>query len=171
MAKLGPQMVKKVNAADDDPFAPLPKGYHKLKLTKVESGKSKNSGKNMWTWHFKAIEPGPQKELREYSVFDQEWKFKQIFGAFGVPADTDTDELVGKTVIAEIGWQPDRKDASKMRHCIVGYPDQATKPELFVEDGEDEANTVLPGDAEVKTPAAPKRGGSVKAEDIVAPDF
>lgn len=160
MAKLGKDMVKRVNAADDDPFAPIPKGFIKFKLTKVESGKSQSSGKNMWTWIFKAVEPVAGKEARDWSTFDSEWKFKQIFGAFGVPADTDTDDLIGKTLIAEVDHrvanQGPRK--GKLQHFIAGYPDQNTKPQLF-EDDEDAEDGY----------AVTKKPSEVKKSDESAP--
>ena len=31
------------------------------------------------------------------------WKIRQVFDAFGVPADTDTDDLIGTTVDLMVG--------------------------------------------------------------------
>lgn len=134
MTKLSKEMRERVKAADADPFAPLPKGFYILKLTKVTSGKSNSSGNQMWTWFYKSVEPIEGKEVRDYSAFSTEWKFKQIFNAFGVSEDIDTDDLLGQTVIAEIDHQPDQKNPNRMRHYVAGYPDQSvTKPTLFDE--------------------------------------
>ena len=56
----------------------------------------------LWSWRFE-VAPGQVGEGR--TLFDNtslsdeaRWKFKQMFEAFGVPANTDTDRLLGQRV-------------------------------------------------------------------------
>lgn len=112
-------------AAAENPFALLPDGYYKAKLVEVKGGKS-SKGDHMWTWLFKV----EKKDLREYTVIKDTmmWKLGQIFEAFGVSADTDTEELVGKTITVEVGSEMfDGKKGPREVNRIVGYPDQGVE--------------------------------------------
>jgi hypothetical protein len=49
-------------------------------------------------------EPASGKTFDNLSLSpDASWKFKQFFDAFGVPSDTDTDDLIGRLVVHRIG--------------------------------------------------------------------
>lgn len=153
MAKLGKELQKKVANADRDPFAPLDEGFHKVRLVEVDFTESKK-GDPMAVWKFKSVDPQPDKELREYTVLTDAaiWKVAQIFDAFGVKPDVDTDDLVGKTIIVEVGQevQSEGKGKGRLRHFIAGYPDQkGLKPRLFKDDtATDEATDTETGDAD-----------------------
>lgn len=134
-------------ATGTNPFAPLPPGIHRVKLTSVKAGTSQKTNKPMWTWEFKSVEPVEGKDLREYTVIQENtmWKIGDIFEAFGVPTSTGTDDLLGKTVLVQtdVEVQQEGKGKGRERHVIVGYPDQNLEPKLY------DANEVLPDDAEV----------------------
>ncbi len=168
MPKLNAQVAKKVREADtSNPFAAVPAGIYRVKLAKVESGKSK-AGSSMWTWHFQATEPKEKKGLREYTVIsdDAMWKIAQIFEAFGEDPTTSTDDLLGREILAELGIeiQTEGKGKGKTRNYIVGYPeDQQQAPHLFEEDDSDAEEQAAPP----KKAAAKKT--EAKADD--SPDF
>lgn len=123
-------------AADGGPSGKLiPRGYIRLKLKKVTS-KPSRAGDPMWTWDFVAVAPkGVEGETREWTVLtdDALWKLGQIFDAFDVEPDTDTDELIGDTLMAEIDHevQQEGKGKGKKRAVIVQFLDSSEKPKLF----------------------------------------
>lgn len=162
MPQLTGAKAKAVKEADTtNPMEAIPEGYYKMKLTKVESGKSK-AGKPMWTWFFEVT--GTKKKLREYTSLEDDalWKIATIFEAFGVPATTSTDTLLGKEVLAHIGVEIAEQGKMKGRkvNYIVGYPDQELEPEVF-----------SASDVEAEAPKpAPKKAKAKKAADE-EPDF
>ena len=171
MPKLNANVAKKVREADtSNPFAAVPAGIYRVKLAKVESGKSK-SGNPMWTWHFQATAPKEKKGLREYTVIsdDAMWKIAQIFEAFGEDPTTSTDDLLGREILVELGIeiQTEGKGKGQERNYIVGYPeDQTQAPHLTEEDTSDaEEQEAPPKKAPAKKPAAKKKA----ADD--SPDF
>lgn len=105
MPKLSSDTAKKVsNAEGGSGFQLMTPGIYTLKLTEVEATTSK-ADNPMWIWQFQVS--GGQfngVELREYTVITDKalWKLNSIFQAFGVPASTHTDDLIGKTVRASI---------------------------------------------------------------------
>lgn len=61
-----------------------------------------------WSWTFAFPEDAERyAKRRAWRITslspDSAWVMKQMFDAFGVPADTDTDELIGKRASVEIG--------------------------------------------------------------------
>lgn len=61
-----------------------------------------------WSWTFAFPEDAERyAKRRAWRITslspDSAWVMKQMFDAFGVPADTDTDELIGKRAMVEIG--------------------------------------------------------------------
>jgi hypothetical protein len=102
MPKLTKEMAKQVKKAESG-FAVVPDGVYEAKLLKVTpSEKPGPSGSHYWNWEFilegnEAHDGSHQfttTSLSEKALF----KFNEVFAAFGVPPDTDTDELYGKKV-------------------------------------------------------------------------
>jgi hypothetical protein len=109
MAKLNTETARKVEKAEDG-FKPVPDGVYVLELREdVEVGEG---GKGpYWKWTFEVPETHDGKDLdyagrrfwtntslSEAAFF----KLKETFAAFGVPTDTDTEDLVKKRVKAVI---------------------------------------------------------------------
>lgn len=105
MPKLNKQTAKKVEDAKEwGNFAAVPEGRYTLLLKDVEVKEGREFP--YWAWTFEIVSP-------EEFQSQQQWlntslspkalgRLKQVFSAFGVPGDTDTDELCGKTVDAYI---------------------------------------------------------------------
>lgn len=105
MPKLSPENHRAAEAAEGGAaFKPLPAGEYVLRLTEVEAKRSA-AGNPMWVWKFEVNE-GPHKgsSLWEHTVIQDNalWKIKQVFEAFGASTDTNTDDLIGHTVVAMV---------------------------------------------------------------------
>lgn len=105
MAQLNADVAEKVEKAQDN-FALLPP--HIVVATLVEDVEIKEGQKApYWVWKFKTDEDspvGPNRTYRNRTSLSEAafFKLKEVFTAFGVPATTDTAELVGKKVRLEI---------------------------------------------------------------------
>lgn len=110
MPKLGDELANKVEAAEDG-FKPIDDGIYILQL--MEDVKVAEGQKGpYWSWTFeipKLDEDGEETpnagrrfwhntSLSEAAFF----KLKETFSAFGVPTNTDTEDLVGRKVKALI---------------------------------------------------------------------
>lgn len=104
MPKLNQDTAEKVNVAEDG-FKPVEEGVYTLQL--LEDVDVKEGGKGpYWKWTFVIPEGMPSAgrkfftntSLSEAAFF----KLKETFNAFGVPTDTDTEDLVGQKVKALI---------------------------------------------------------------------
>jgi hypothetical protein len=115
MAKLNKNSAKEVESAASG-FDPLPDGAYHFILKDVDPSREGKAGP-YWSWEFECVETGvvevavrdangqetgKTKEMalkgrRQWNntSLSQAWSLKQTFDAFGVPADTDTDELLG----------------------------------------------------------------------------
>lgn len=102
MPKLSPENAKKVGEAEGGTsFEVMPEGKYRARLIDVESTKS-SKGSPMWVWKFEVEFPNEHsgRWLWERTAIQENtmWKLNQVFGAFGVPADTDTDDMIGRSV-------------------------------------------------------------------------
>lgn len=110
MAKLNSAVAQQVNEAEDG-FKPIPEGVYIVQLMQdVEVGEGKRGA--YWKWAFEIPAQHEGEDLQHAgrrfwtnTSLSQEsfWKLKEAFEAFGVPTDTDTEDLVGKRVKAHIG--------------------------------------------------------------------
>lgn len=100
MAKLNKENAKKADNASSA-FEPVDPGAYHMKLVAVDASKSGPKGP-YWSWEFDIVEPGEaqgRKQWNNTSLSDEAmFSFKQTFEAFGVPTDTDTDDLIGNVV-------------------------------------------------------------------------
>lgn len=100
MPKLPKATAKAVGEAESSSFDPLPEGPYVAKLTGVEVREGQKGP--YWSWEFSVVEPDDHENRKLWtntSLSDSAaWKLKEVFEAFGVAADTDTDELIGQVV-------------------------------------------------------------------------
>lgn len=84
---------------------PLPDGTYTVRLREVSANTSRNSGNPYWSWEYEVVD-GPHKGRRLWdntSLSEKAlWRVNQVFQAFGVGPDTDTDELLGSQVRAVV---------------------------------------------------------------------
>lgn len=102
MPKLNKETAKAVGKAEGS-FAVVPDGVYTAKLLKCSvSDKAGASGAHYWKWEF--VLDGNDKydgshQFLNTSLSDGAlWKMNEVFSAYGVKPDTDTDELIGKSV-------------------------------------------------------------------------
>lgn len=97
MAKLNQETAKSVAEASDS-FEPIPAGTYHVRLKDVDSSRSGKAGP-YWSWEFEGLEGEAKgrKLWNNTSLSTQsQFALKQTFDAFGVPYDTDTDDLLGR---------------------------------------------------------------------------
>lgn len=110
MPKLGNDLAEKVENAEDG-FKPVPDGIYVAQLMEDVDVREGDKG-TYWRWVFQVPTEHEGDEL-EYSG-RRFWlntslseaaffRLKEVFAAFGVPTNTDTDELVGRKVKLLIG--------------------------------------------------------------------
>lgn len=112
MPKLDSGAAEQVNQAESG-SALIEDGVYRMRLEAVEAtgkdGKplTGNAGP-YWKWTLVFPEDAERYAKRKQWVntslsADSAWKMKEHFDAFGVPADTDTDELIGRECLVDIG--------------------------------------------------------------------
>ena len=116
MPKLNDAMAGEADkAANEEGPAPIPAGLYIGKLVEVEvSEKDGASGYPYWTWHYQVMDEGyVGKKLRHITSLSPKARFSVggAFAAFGVPSNTDTDELIGQRVMLNVIQAPIQKGA------------------------------------------------------------
>lgn len=104
MPKLNNDTAAKVDSAESG-IDPVEEGIYVLRLREDVTVREGQAGP-YWAWTFE-IPEGQEKAGRRFfhntSLSEQAFfKLKETFEAFGVPTNTDTEDLVGKTVKAHI---------------------------------------------------------------------
>jgi Protein of unknown function (DUF669) len=106
MPKLSKEIAKAVDSAEStgNGFAPLENGVYRVRLGEVKATTARSSGAPMWSWMFETVEAPKGRRLWTNTVLGDTsfWKIAEIFDAFGVSTDTDTDELIGCTVEVDV---------------------------------------------------------------------
>lgn len=79
----------------------MDEGVYEMTLIEVQARPGEKGP--YWSWTFKMPEDAPrygkwQQWLNTSLSEASAWKLKEVFDAFGVPTDTDTDELIGRKV-------------------------------------------------------------------------
>lgn len=89
-----------------------------------------------WEWEFLLEETdegvaldNPSKVWENTSLSERAlFRLKDMFAAFEVPTDTDTEDLLGTYVWVSVGQEPSIKDPSKLVNVFLGaqpIPDEA----------------------------------------------
>lgn len=136
MPKLGGEKAQAVKKAGEEAGDQqlLQPGVYEVKLTTVKSQKSQ-AGDPMWVWHFKTVKPLKNVGIREFTSLSEEslWKLAQVFGAFGVEPDTDTDELLGDKIKVEIDIEIAQRGKLKGKevNTITRWLDKSEEPRVY----------------------------------------
>ncbi len=116
MPKLGDEQTKAVNEAESTGGGLIEDGVYEMVLMNVEE--KPGSEYPYWNWTFVFPEDAPRyKKWRAWEKTSlspaSAWRLKAAFEAFGVTPDTDTDELVGRRCLVQIGSETAQAGAKK----------------------------------------------------------
>ncbi len=97
MPKMTKAKAKQVDNSNSG-FEPIEDGIYFARLVNVGVKEAAN-GNPYWQWEYKIEEEGPYNGRVIWdntSLSDAAlWRLNSVFKAFGVPADTDTDDMLG----------------------------------------------------------------------------
>ena len=91
-------------AEDGGSYEAVPDGRYICKLIDVEAKEGKTAP--YWNWSYEINEePYVGRRLWDNTSLSEKarWRLGQVFAAFEVAADTDTDELIGREVAIVVG--------------------------------------------------------------------
>lgn len=120
MAKLNKETAQKVAEAEDG-FKPVPDGVYVVELREDVDVREGDKG-TYWSWSFEIPKEHDGKELdhsgrrfwHNTSLSDAAYfKLKETFAAFGVPTDTDTEDLVKRRIKVVIRTEIQQKGKNK----------------------------------------------------------
>lgn len=126
MPKLNQETARKVSEAEDG-FKPVPDGVYVVELREDVDVREGEKGP-YWSWCFEIPKEHEDKELdyagrrfwHNTSLSDAAYfKLKETFAAFGVPTDTDTEDLVKRRVKVVIRTEIQQKGKNKGRENSV----------------------------------------------------
>lgn len=103
MAKLNKEQAKAAAESESTSFDPIPDGPYQVQLRDVEV--KQGAEYPYWLWSFEVAEGehlGRRVWLNTSTSPKALWKLHEAMVAFGVKDDTDTEDLIGKTVTATI---------------------------------------------------------------------
>jgi hypothetical protein len=122
MAKLSKATAKKVDDSQSS-FDPVDEGWYHVRLRDVDADRSGPAGP-YWSWEYEIVGAGapdgddyatPMKNRRLWNnttlAEGKMFGLNQTFAAFGVPSDTDTDDLCGQIVKAQVTHRTIQKGA------------------------------------------------------------
>ena len=103
MVKLSKKQAQAVDQAEVQDIGPIPEGRYKGRLREVRKEEGNKGPYLRWEFdEIRGMQDGkkyPGHQWVNTSLSDNAlWKVKETFLAFGVPASTDTDDLVGQEV-------------------------------------------------------------------------
>lgn len=118
MPKLTKKQAKAVDNSDSE-FPLLDAGLYWLVLNKVVEKKGQQAP--YWEWEFSIVTNEDGEDLQSAgriwentSLSEKaQWRLKSMFDAFGVPTDTDTEDLIGHGIWANIGQEIQQEGARK----------------------------------------------------------
>lgn len=157
MPKLPDDVAAEVAEEEVASFEALPEGIYLASLADVEV--KPGNVADYWSWRFTDLvlmdtdppTPYPGSAWINTSLSENaKWKMKEVFDAFGVAPDTDTDELLGEPVRLAITQRVIEKGA---RVGEIGTNVDRVMP-AEDDDGEPETET---GDADRDAKPAPAR--------------
>lgn len=104
MPKLNKDLASAASEAVTTSFEPVPEGVYGVTLRGVDIKEGQKGP--YWVWEFE-IPTGNDHAGRRFwlntSLSEAAlWKLNEVFSAFGATTDTDTDELIGKSVKAVV---------------------------------------------------------------------
>lgn len=119
MPKLSKDHAKQVNDAEGG-FPVAEPGLYHLRLEDVDGSRSGNAGP-YWSWQFVVVGdadgPCEYDGMKLWNVTSLSEKaagiMKQTFDAFGVTSDTDTDDLIGQVVSAQVSVRTIQGDSPR----------------------------------------------------------
>lgn len=103
--KLNKKQSKEVDSQEGGNFTPLPAGIYHARLKDVQVRDSKSSDSKYWAWEFECVDDdfSNRRLWVNTSLLPQaQFKLKEVFAAFGVDADTDSDDLIGEIVKLQV---------------------------------------------------------------------
>lgn len=126
MAKLNKKLQDQTDKAESSGFAVMPDGALHLKLRDVDTTKEGGKGP-YWSWEFEVVDDVKftDEQGKEHSTLGRRlwnntslseaaaFKMKETYEAFGVPLDTDTDEMIGMVVKGIISQRTIQSGARK----------------------------------------------------------
>ena len=121
MPKLNPTRAAQVAEVETTSYEPLPDGVYSAKLREVTTHEGRTAP--YWRWEYEIVDeryPG-RRMWDNTSLSDRAlWRLRNVFDAFGVPADTDPEDLIGKTVQLAVGSeiQEQGAGAGQMRNVV-----------------------------------------------------
>lgn len=135
MPKLNKKMAGQVESAEESSgFALMEEGLYPMVLKEVKVSDDEGpSGFHFWTWIYEVPEDAEEyAKSRIWNVTSlspgaqgMPGGLKRTFSAFGVSADTDTDELCGETILVHVGQEVAQKGKNKgkmQNTCIDVFP-------------------------------------------------
>ena len=169
MPRLNPELASGVKvAAESSGFTPMDEGDYFVRLVEVEA-KSASTGNPMWTWKVEILGPkgkdgglesdryrGRNQWINTVLIDKALWKVAETFAAFGVPTDTDTDELIGCTAEAKI---IQRKITQGAREGQIGNDVQRLSPD-------ERPEAVRHPNSEIEGGTAPGKAPAVTPQDV-----
>lgn len=111
--KLTTATAEKVDEAESN-FEPVPEDVYVAALVDVEVKEGAKG--TYWKWTFKIAEgdfKGRQQWTNTSLNENALWKLREVFEAFGVPTDSDTDDLVGNQVKLYVVQEPIEQGSRK----------------------------------------------------------
>lgn len=169
MPKLTKTMAQKAKraAADwGDGFEPLKPGRYLGKLVSVEQ----KDGQVAPYWEWKWQEPTSKNHLWENTSLSENaiGRLGKVFEAYGVPDDTDTDELIGKWVGLLVGvrTRPTGERAGELQNTVNGFFPAVEHPDYEALTGKPAAKDADYGAADEDEPADEAPAPSVDWEAI-----
>lgn len=114
MATLSDEAINTAENTSDDEFEPLPVGVYHARLMEVDTSREGAAGP-YWSFQYDIVDPdkyGNRKVWDNVSLSAKAaFKRKQVWGAFGVPLTTDTEDMLGDVVMLVIGHRTIQKGA------------------------------------------------------------
>lgn len=106
MPKLDETAATKV-AETEEGSSVMEEGIYEMMLVSVEEKPGTDKGP-YWNWTFQVPEDAAKyPKWRQWLITSlseaSAWRLKEVFKAFGVEPDTDTDELIGQRVRVQVG--------------------------------------------------------------------
>lgn len=114
MPKLAKKMAEATAQAEGLNTELAPEGIYTVVLKSVETKEGKDSKQPYWLWTFEVPDDSELHEEQQGKRFwlntslqkNALWKLNEVFTAFGVDPDTDTDTLIGEPVRLVVSQRP-----------------------------------------------------------------